>query len=54
MEKHKNTLHLDNKDKIVNTTDNSDTKQKPSTSNFQQRLAVISKKLNLCYLINFK
>ena len=54
MGKNKNTLHLDNKDKRTNSTDDIDTKLENNITNLQRRLAVISKKLNLCCLINFK
>jgi hypothetical protein len=54
MEKHNKTLSIDNKGKIKNSTNDGGMNQKGQTSNLQRRLAVISKKLSLCYLVNFK
>jgi len=54
MKQPKNTLNLDNRHKTKNYTGNNDTNQESSTTNFQRRLTVISKKLNLCHLINVK
>jgi len=54
MKQQNNTLNLDNKNKIKRRTGHIETNQESSTTNFQRRLTVISKKLNLCYLINVK
>ncbi len=54
MKQHTTTLNIDNKRNKTNDTIDIDTKQKSSTTNLQRRLALISKKLNLCCLSNVK
>jgi hypothetical protein len=54
MKQQKYTLTLDNKGKTLYTTNDEDKIKETNTIKLQRRLAIISKKLNLCALVNYK
>jgi hypothetical protein len=49
-----NTLNIDNKEVISSKANIENNKNKSKPTIIQRRLAIISKKLNLCVLVNYK
>jgi hypothetical protein len=49
-----NTLSIDNKEIIPSEANIANNKNKSKPTIIQKRLAIISKKLNLCVLVNYK